>query len=215
MTSGVSYSLSLLCSLLAILGGSRWSEAAKSPSQKKNVHPLTNMPGRASGIEVAYYLPEYADKKMPMGKQIIVLCHMKNGAKIPFNVTGIMGSLNSINEFNGFAGYAQNFTYKEIGFMLKPGEEATLSYDFKLSREHEPEKFKLAHTVFYESEKRGYSSTFFNEVRKCTLLYFLHLSSTLNCSKNPFISFVMHSWAPITHIPLLLYTVLFKILFFS
>ena len=44
------------------------------------------------------------------------------------------------------------------------GEEITLEYQFLVDSELEPEKFRLAHTVFYESDKKQYSTTFYNMV---------------------------------------------------
>lgn len=55
------------------------------------------------------------------------------------------------------------FTSCNFWFKL-PGEEITLEYQFKVDSELEPEKFRLAHTVFYETDKRPYTTTFYNQV---------------------------------------------------
>ena len=46
------------------------------------------------------------------------------------------------------------------------GEEITLEYQFKVDSELEPEKVRLSHTVFYETDKKQHSTTFYNQVRK-------------------------------------------------
>jgi hypothetical protein len=55
------------------------------------------------------------------------------------------------------------------------GEEITLEYKFTVDSELEPEKFRMAHTVFYETDKVAYSSTFFNQVFICRCHIFVYL----------------------------------------
>jgi hypothetical protein len=57
-----------------------------------------------------------------------------------------------------------DWLYNNPNFNDLSGEEITLEYQFKVDSELEPEKFRLAHTVFYESDKRPHSTTFFNQV---------------------------------------------------
>lgn len=72
-----------------------------------------------------------------------------------------MGSLNSPFEFNH---HFQNYTYKPFGTIVKPGEEITFDYKFQLHTELEPVDYQLAITIFYESDKQSFSTTFFNQV---------------------------------------------------
>lgn len=92
-------------------------------------HPLTNMPPTAEGIETTYYLPKYSSLKFPIGEVITILCHLTNEGDKPYNVTAIMGSLNSPYDFNF---HIQNYTYKQIGLVVKPGDEATFEYQFQV-----------------------------------------------------------------------------------
>eukprot|EP00596_Hydrurales_sp_CCMP1899_P007491 CAMPEP_0119041774 /NCGR_PEP_ID=MMETSP1177-20130426/13565_1 /TAXON_ID=2985 /ORGANISM="Ochromonas sp, Strain CCMP1899" /LENGTH=187 /DNA_ID=CAMNT_0007008085 /DNA_START=272 /DNA_END=835 /DNA_ORIENTATION=+ len=95
-----------------------------------------------------------------MGEKVTLLCHFENNAKTVLNITSIMGSL---NENKDFSYYVQNYTQQALGVLVKPGEEITLEYKFTVDTELEPEKFRMAHTVFYETDKVAYSSTFFNQ----------------------------------------------------
>jgi hypothetical protein len=146
----------LLVAVLA-LASSAWG----APQQQEMVHPLTNMPFASEDIETSYYLPEHEDKKLPIGQVVTALCHFSNTGTAPYNITAIMGSLNS--PFN-FDFYIQNYSYKIFGVVVNPGEEVSLDYQFQLHPNLEPSEYVVAHTVFYENERRQpYSSTFFNE----------------------------------------------------
>ena len=139
--------------------------AAKSilGQNPKFLHPLTNRPGASKDITTRYYLPDHQDKKFPIGKTSTILCHISNDGKSPYNVTAIMGSLNHAKGYNLFI---QNYSYKTVGILVQPGEELSLHYDFDLHKELEAMEYTLSHTVFYSNEKhRGFSTTFYNEVR--------------------------------------------------
>jgi hypothetical protein len=58
-----------------------------------------------------------------------------------------------------------------MNIYMYTGEEITLEYKFKVDTELEPEKFRMAHTVFYETDKVAYSTTFFNQVFMCICTY--------------------------------------------
>ena len=133
----------------------------KAPLPKAPKHPLTSIPPRAGKVESAFHFPDFpGGRKLPIGPEITVLCHLKNDGKLPINITAIMGSLNSNNPFYD---YLQNFTYSPFGVVIRPAEEITLAYKFKMSKELEPEKYQLAHTVFYDREDRKFAHTFFNK----------------------------------------------------
>jgi hypothetical protein len=125
------------------------------------VHPLTDMPGPMEDVETSAYFPNHPDQKFPIGETITVLCHLSNDGSASLNVTAIMGSLNFVFDFRH---HIQNYTYKPFGFVVKPGEEVTLQYQFHIHPDLEPVEYTLAHTVFYESERESYSNTFFNQV---------------------------------------------------
>lgn len=124
-------------------------------------HPLTDMPAPAEDIESAHFFPDHTDQKFPIGEVVTALCHFSNEGSTFYNVSAIMGSLNSPFEFRH---HFQNYSYKPFGTVVKPGEEVTFSYSFPLHPDLEPVDYQLAITVFYESDKMGYSTTFFNQV---------------------------------------------------
>lgn len=128
-------------------------------------HPLTSLPSGSDNIETTFHFPNHEDHKFPVGVPLTVLCHVQNNGVSPINITAIMGSLNVAFQFHR---YVQNYSYKSFGAVLKADEEMTLEYDFKISKELDTEQeYALAHTVFYELEKKPskvrYSTTFFNQ----------------------------------------------------
>lgn len=125
-------------------------------------HPLTDMPPAAEDVESAPFFPEHPDHKFPIGQVVTALCHFTNDGSTYYNVSAIMGSLNSPFEFQH---HFQNYSYKPFGTIVKPGEEITFDYKFQLHTELEPVDYQLAITVFYESDKQSFSTTFFNQVR--------------------------------------------------
>lgn len=58
-----------------------------------------------------------------------VLCHFTNQGMYPYNITAIMGSLNSPFDFNF---HIQNYSYKPVGILARPGDEITLDYQFQV-----------------------------------------------------------------------------------
>jgi len=63
-------------------------------------------------------------------------------------------------DFNFFV---QNYTFKTIGVVLQPGDEATFEYQFQFHPDLQPVDYTLAHTIFYDDNRVGYSTTFFNQ----------------------------------------------------
>lgn len=123
-------SLSILLTLFASLNGEEATEAAAPQQQfQQFIHPLTNMPGSAEDVETSYFFPKYSDNKFPIGEVVTVLCHFSNDDQYPYNVTAIMGSLNSPYDF-GF--HVQNYSYKPLGLVVRPGDEFTFEYQFQV-----------------------------------------------------------------------------------
>lgn len=143
------------------------------------MHPLTNIPSPSYQIYTSYYFPNLDEIdsshsqsrrnqesiKLPIGKSVTILCHLTNHGKNAFNVTAVMGSLNHVYDFRHFI---QNYTYQPYGTVLKPTEELTVQYTFEIHPELEATEYTLAHTVFYENDRDGFASTFFNQV--CLLI---------------------------------------------
>lgn len=69
-------------------------------------------------MDTSFLFPDHDDKKIPMGEEVTVLCHFENNAKLPLNITSIMGSLNNHRDFSD---YVQNYTQKFLGVLVKPG----------------------------------------------------------------------------------------------
>jgi hypothetical protein len=74
-------------------------------------------------------MSRHSDKKFPIGDVVTVLCHFTNQGEYPYNITAIMGSLNSPFDFNF---HIQNYSYKPVGIVARPGEEITLDYQFQV-----------------------------------------------------------------------------------
>lgn len=147
--------------------------AAKSilGQNPKFLHPLTNRPGASKDISTRYFLPVHQDKKFPIGKTSTILCHISNDGKTPYNVTAVMGSL---NQAKGYF-FIQNYSYKTVGILVQPGEELSLHYDFEVHKDLDAMEYQLSHTVFYSNERhRGFSTTFFNEVRIYCIVYYIY-----------------------------------------
>jgi hypothetical protein len=94
------------------------------------IHPLTNMPGPAADVETSYFFPKYSNTKFPIGEVVTILCHLSNNDNIPYNVSAIMGSLNSPFDFSY---HIQNYTYKPLGVVVRPGDEITFQYQFQVT----------------------------------------------------------------------------------
>mmetsp|Transcript_28652 Transcript_28652/g.48361 ORF Transcript_28652/g.48361 Transcript_28652/m.48361 type:complete len:240 (-) Transcript_28652:242-961(-) len=174
--SKICLTLLLLASNCAVLGraqeddSSAGEQAAASQANEYTpqsfIHPLTNMPGSSEDVETSFLFPGHSDQKFPIGETVTVLCHFTNNAEhYPLNVTAIMGSLNSPFEFNF---HVQNYSYKPLGIVVRPDEEFTFSYEFQLHPDLQPVEYSLAHTIFYEDNTRGYSTTFFNQTVELT-----------------------------------------------
>lgn len=129
------FSLSSLLLLLPFLSmaTSQQNNDATGGSGRPQVfiHPLTNMPGPADDIETSYFFPKYSNGKFPIGEVVTILCHLSNNDNVPYNISAIMGSLNSPYDFSY---HIQNYTYKPLGVVVRPGDEITFQYQFQVIR---------------------------------------------------------------------------------
>lgn len=62
-------------------------------------HPLTNIPRQHPEVTATYVFPEHADKKLPLGEAVTLLCHVQNHGDTVLNISAIMGSLNNVQDF--------------------------------------------------------------------------------------------------------------------
>lgn len=123
-------------------------------------HPLTDMAEPAPFVETSYVFVDTVNNRIPIGKDVTILCGFANKGEAAVNVSMVMGSLNH-PQF--FPAYFQNFTGKWISEFVEAGEEVTLSYTFQaLSDRFEPADVTMALSVFYEDDTDMYTSTFFN-----------------------------------------------------
>ena len=120
--------LFIIVLLLAVSNAANPPKKPRSTQPKKPPafkHPLTRMPSSAAGVDTSFFFPDHSDMKIPMGELITVLCHFENNAKMPLNITSMMGSLNdNVN----FGMYVQNYTQKMLGVVLKPGNSTLISH---------------------------------------------------------------------------------------
>jgi hypothetical protein len=124
--------ISILSSLLFFIQLAPLTSAQEDPRSQVFIHPLTNMPGPADDIETSFFLPKYSNTKFPIGEVVTILCHFSNNDNIPYNVSAIMGSLNSPFDFSY---HIQNYTYKPLGIVVRPGDEITFQYQFQVNRD--------------------------------------------------------------------------------
>lgn len=123
-------------------------------------HPLTDMAEPAPFVETTFHFVDAVNNRIPIGKDVTILCGFSNKGEQAVNVSMIMGSLNHPQYFPA---YFQNFTGKWISEFVEAGEEVTLSYTFKAMEDRfEPADVGMALSVFYEDETDMYTSAFFN-----------------------------------------------------
>jgi translocon-associated protein subunit alpha len=151
--------MNLFIALLALVACAALAQKEEDPKQFK--HPLTDMPVHAEDVETSPYFPQHTDHKLPVGETVTALCHFSNEGAGSYNVTAVMGSLNSPFDFRH---HFQNYSYKTFGTLVKAGEEMSFKYNFQLHSDLEPVDYQLAVTVFYQSDKQSFSTTFFNQV---------------------------------------------------
>ena len=84
---------------------------------------------------------------------------MRNGGKVPANVTHVMGSLNSVDDFSA---HYQNFSLAAAAADVPPGGEASLTYAFRPDPALPERDFQVALTAFYVAREESGAAVFFN-----------------------------------------------------
>lgn len=123
-------------------------------------HPLTDLAPPHPDVETVYAFVKHADKNLPVGESISIICGFVNNADTPINVTGVMGSVNSPQQFSF---YVQNFTGMMVNETVGPESEISFEYNFETHPMLDPLEWQVALTVFYEDGTSGFTSTFYNE----------------------------------------------------
>eukprot|EP01138_Halocafeteria_seosinensis_P016172 gb/GECG01016502.1/.p1 GENE.gb/GECG01016502.1/~~gb/GECG01016502.1/.p1 ORF type:complete len:271 (+),score=43.92 gb/GECG01016502.1/:1-813(+) len=108
-------------------------------------------------------LAQAFDSKLPIGKQVSVLCGIINAEDEPIHMMGIAGTLNDPNDYSRVL---MNFTGRfatNINESIPEDTEATYAHTFRMPKTVEPQKVTLSLQIFYVFNRMEYEQTFFNE----------------------------------------------------
>jgi len=120
------------------------------------VKPLVASPH----AETSVIFPDFQDEMFTQGEEIVLLLGFHNSGDKTFNITHIGAHLHSPFDFTY---YIQNFTVREIGAEVSPGEEISVEYRFKPDATLEPLEFWLSAWALYnDTDSEQFQSTFFN-----------------------------------------------------
>lgn len=112
---------------------------------------------------MAQTFPNFAQaSQIVVGEEVTTLITIRNEQASNINVTYITGSINSDKAFNI---YLHNFTTRPYFSIVPPEGEQSLEYRFAAPINMPARQFRLAMTVFYETQGPNslkYASTFFN-----------------------------------------------------
>jgi hypothetical protein len=115
--------------------------------------------GSSSDVSISYVLPDWPDARVVVGEKITVLFNFDNNGLSTFNVTSVGAHLHSPYDYSYFI---QNYTQKEIGVPVGPGQQLSVDYVF-LPQKLEPlELWMSAWVEYVDTDDRLYRSTFYN-----------------------------------------------------
>lgn len=103
----------------------------------------------AHEVSTNFLLPEYADKRFPVGKEVTILVDVSNNGQDVFNITRIGAYLHSPYDLNY---YIQNFTVKALSGVAAPSAQVSLEYKFVPDAKLEPLEFWFSGFVEYTME---------------------------------------------------------------
>lgn len=118
---------------------------------------LGSPPPAASGVDVQAWFPNNPRLQFPLGEPVDVVVGFSNGGEEPYNVTDIAGSLHSSAQWKL---WVQNFTALRVSSVVKPGEQASLEYQFRPDSMLQVREFQVAVHVFYQGLKSQHSLAF-------------------------------------------------------
>lgn len=104
--------------------------------------------GAVPVVETSVYFPDHQDRKFPIGAPVTMLLLVKNAGDEPFQLTGVAAHLHSIFDLNY---YVQNFTGRELGYVVEPQREASIEYMFMPDKSLEPLEFHFSAFIEYNS----------------------------------------------------------------
>lgn len=112
-------------------------------------------------VTTSYYIPDYPDGRLPVGKPVTILVDFANKGQDVFNVTRVAAFLHSPYDLNY---YIQNFTAKAIGGVAAPSAQIGLEYKVTPDEKLEPLEFWLSGFVEYtmEGSDEPYTQMFVN-----------------------------------------------------
>jgi hypothetical protein len=111
-------------------------------------------------VEVFSKLVGVTNNEIPVSTLLTLVAGFVNGADIPLNISGIIGTLN--DPATGQSVY--NLTGQAVGEVVEPGSEMSLEYRFMPPQfPSYPFELQLALSVFYEGDGMGFSNSVFNQ----------------------------------------------------
>jgi len=145
--------MQVVCLILALLAS---LIGAAEIFDVKDINLLVASPDAVT----SFVFPRFPERQFPSGEPVEILTGFYNKGKEIFNITKIAASFNYPLDYSY---YIQNFTTKEYGLAVAPGDEISVSYVFKPDPLLEPREFGLVVSVFYQdSQKTNWTSVAFN-----------------------------------------------------
>lgn len=103
----------------------------------------------AHEVTTSYFIPDYPDGRLPVGKPVTILVDFSNKGQDVFNVTKVAAFLHSPYDLNYFI---QNFTAKAVSGVATPTAQISLEYKVTPDEKLEPLEFWLSGYVEYTME---------------------------------------------------------------
>jgi len=115
----------------------------------------------AHEVTTNYLLPEYADKRFPVGEEATILVDVSNNGQDVFNITRIGAFLHSPFDLSY---YIQNFTVGELSGVAAPSAQISLEYKFTPDQKLEALEYWFSGFVEYtmEGSDEPYQQIFVN-----------------------------------------------------
>jgi len=102
----------------------------------------------APDVKTNVIFPDFPDKRFVQGEEVTILLDFHNTGSSEYNITYIGGHLHSLIDY----GYIiQNFSVREIGAIVGPGEQVTVEYHMRPDPSLEPIEFLFSSWIFYNN----------------------------------------------------------------
>jgi len=111
-------------------------------------------------VRTVVHFLDAKDKKFPVATRIVALIGFHNKGDLSFNVTAVGAAFHSPYDLDY---YIQNFTAREVGFIVPPKTQATFEYAFLPDKSLEPLDYWLSGMILYNgSDGQEYRSVWTN-----------------------------------------------------